>query len=39
MGNKPLDSFENGALCVTIQTHIAKKENIQGWDAVSLDLY
>ena len=28
MGNKLLNSFENDAICVAIQTHIAKKENI-----------
>ena len=40
MRNKLLNSFddEDEAICVAIQTHIAKKENIQGWDAVSLNL-
>ena len=39
MGNKLLNSFEDGAICVAIQTHIAKKENIQGCEAVSLYLF
>ena len=39
MVNKLLDSFEGRIICVAIQTHIAKKENIQGWDAVSLYLF
>ena len=39
MGNKLLNSLENGAICVAFQTHFAKKENIQGWDAVSLDFF
>ena len=39
MGNKLLNSFEDGAICVVIQTPFAKKEKIQGWDAVSLNLF
>ena len=38
MGNKLLNRFEDGAICVGIQSHIAKKENIQGWSAVSLNI-
>ena len=30
MGHKLLNSFEDDAICVAIQTHIAKKEIIQG---------
>ena len=36
MGNKLLNSFEDGGICVAIQAHIAKKEDIQGWNVVSL---
>ena len=39
MGNKLLNSFKDSAISVAIQTHIAKKENIQGWGAVSLYLF
>ena len=39
MGNKLLNSFEDGAISVVIKTHVAKKEDIQGWDAVSLYLF
>ena len=39
MCNKLLNSVEDDAIYVAIQTHIAKKENIQGCDAVSLNLF
>ena len=39
MDNKLLNSFEDGAICLAIQTHITKKEKIQGWDAMSLYLF
>ena len=39
IGNKHLNSFEDGAICVVIQTYIAKKEKIQGWDTVPLNLF
>ena len=39
MGNKLLNSFEDCAISVVILTHVAKKEDIQGWDAVSLYLF
>ena len=39
MGNKLLNSFKDGAISVVIQTHVAKKYDIQGWDAVYLYLF
>ena len=34
-----MNSFKYGVFRVAIQTHITKQENIQGWDAVSLNLF
>ena len=39
MGNKLLNSFEDCAICMAIQTHIPQKENIHSWDTVSLNLF
>ena len=39
VGNKLLNSFKDGAISVAIKTHVAKKQDIQGWDVVYLYLF